>query len=74
MAIELSQHHLIDEQAALDLVDAIVSAVDLNRSPEVDRIRAALEALGLDGIFQAELRLSGVPSVCNGECWTEAVS
>jgi len=42
-----------------DLVDAIVEAVDIGRSVEVDRLRLALEPFGLVGAFDDELRLTG---------------
>lgn len=48
---------------AVDLVDAIVCAVDLGRSHEVERVRGALVPLGLDRVFVDELRLNGTWSV-----------
>jgi len=55
----------------VDLVDALVEAVDLNRWAEIDRLRAALEPLGLAAMFDAELRLNGIASgdewcICGG--------
>lgn len=58
-----------ETQVGLELVDSIVGAVDLNRSDEIDRLRQSLAAVGLDEAFAVELRLSGVPTVCDGECW-----
>jgi len=52
----------------LELVDAVAAAVDADRATEVDRVRAALEPLGLDEAFTFELRLSGVGSLTWGRC------
>ena len=54
-----------------ELVDAIVGAIDTNRSEEVERLQGALEPFGLGDAFTDEVRLSGVPSRCDGECWGE---
>jgi hypothetical protein len=51
--------HEMDDQ---ELVDAIVAAIDLDRSTEVDRVQIALGPFGLADMFSEELRLSGVPS------------
>jgi hypothetical protein len=59
-------------QIGQEIVDSIVGAVDLNRTAEIERPRLALEAIGLDALFQSELRLTGVPSICDGECWVDA--
>lgn len=58
----------VKSQVALELVDAIAQAVDLDRTSEVDRVRRALEPLGLGDTFNDELRLSGVPSLTWGRC------
>ena len=55
----------------VELVDALVEAVDLNRWAEIDRLRAALEPLGVAPMFDAELRLNGIASgdewcICGG--------
>ena len=71
MAATIPLTALDDVQASQEIVDSIVGAVDLNRSAEIERVRLALEAIGLDLAFQSELRLTGVPSVCDGECWAE---
>lgn len=60
--------------AGQELVDAIAAAVDVNRYEEVRQVTDALEFFGLDEDLADELRLSGVPSVCTGECWTEVPS
>jgi hypothetical protein len=52
----------IPDTAGQELVDAIVAAVDVDRSFEVDRLRLALESFDLDESFADELRLSGVSS------------
>ena len=55
-----------------ELVDAIVAAVDIDRSWEIDRLQEALEPFGAAGMFAAELRLSGTGSVgelCCCEEW-----
>jgi len=58
----------VSEPARCELVDAIVAAVDLDRSDEVIRLTSALGCLGLDEAFADELRLSGVPSATWGLC------
>ncbi len=62
------------DSEAVELVDAIVAAVDVDRTDEVNRVRAALQHLGLDQAFADEVRLSGLPSHCNGECWAEVAA
>ena len=52
----------IPDVAGQELVDAIVAAVDVDRSFEVDRLRLALESFNLDEPFTDELRLSGISS------------
>lgn len=54
--------HLTDPQL-VDLVDALVEAIDTNRLNETQRVRSALEPFGVTGLFDAELRLNGAPSV-----------
>ncbi len=56
----------------IELVDAIVEAIDANRSTEVDRVRSALEPFGGSLLFDAEIRLNGLTSphegcICGGE-------
>ena len=56
----------------LDLVDALVEAIDINRAHETQRVRSALEPFGATALFDAELRLNGAPSIdewciCGGE-------
>jgi len=58
--------------ALVDLVDALVAAVDAGRSQEIDQLRFALEPFGGAHLFDAELRLNATPSVpefciCGGE-------
>ena len=57
----------------VDLVDALVAAVDTARTWEVERVQAALTTLGAAAIFAEELRLNGVASdevcVCASEGW-----
>ena len=55
-----------------DLVDAIVAAVDINRTDEITQLAYALEPFGGTALFRAELRLNGTVSVndwcvCGGE-------
>jgi hypothetical protein len=57
-------------EAGQELVDAIVGAIDTDRTDEVRRVQDSLEPFGLDDAFADEIRLSGVPSRCDGECWT----
>ncbi|MEM9655861.1 MAG: hypothetical protein AAGA65_27495 [Actinomycetota bacterium] len=71
MAVAIRLTPLDDTYVRQEIVDSIVGAVDLNRSAEIERVRLALETIGLDVAFQSELRLTGVPSVCDGECWFE---
>lgn len=58
----------LSDVEALELVDAIVAAVDVDRADEVRRTRVALECLGLAGAFNDELRLAGVPSASWQRC------
>ncbi len=51
-----------------ELVDALVAAVDIDRTWEVDRVRMALEPFGAGGLFVDELRLNGAPSARSCEC------
>lgn len=67
--LESSSARVVD--AGQELVDSVVAAIDANRSEEVEQVRRALEPFGLAEAFTDELRLSGVGSVCNGECWGE---
>lgn len=69
--LEPSSHRADD--TAQELVDSIVAAVDLGRATEIEHVRRALEPLGLSEAFTSELRLSGVESVCHGDCLTHAV-
>ncbi|MEM9655650.1 MAG: hypothetical protein AAGA65_26425 [Actinomycetota bacterium] len=50
----------------VELVDALVVAVDLDRASEVDRVTRALEPFGASRLFTDELRLNGTPS---SESW-----
>ena len=64
-------NRLADPQL-VDLVDALVEAIDLNRHHETQRVRSALEPFGASELFDVEMRLNGVPSVdecciCGGE-------
>lgn len=68
--LESGSHYVV--RAGHELVDAIVAAVDVDRSDDVNRLVSALGFLGLDEAFVDEIRLNGVSSVCNGECWMEA--
>jgi hypothetical protein len=56
----------------IDLVDAIVAAVDIDRSDEVTQLRQALDPFGAVYLSDAELRLNGTASnehwCCFGEC------
>ncbi|MEM9654344.1 MAG: hypothetical protein AAGA65_19780 [Actinomycetota bacterium] len=58
--------------ALVDLVDALVAAVDTRRFREVDQLRFALEPFGGAALFDAELRLNGSAStdewcICGGK-------
>ncbi|MGH1488195.1 MAG: hypothetical protein ACRBK7_02185 [Acidimicrobiales bacterium] len=57
-----------DQLELVDLVDALVQAIDLDRTEEVDRIREALEPFGAVDMFNDELRLNGSPSSECGPC------
>lgn len=46
----------------VELVDALVVAIDLDRASEVDRVARALEPLGASRRFADELRLNGTSS------------
>ena len=43
----------------VDLVDALVEAVDTDRADAIDRVQAALQPFGASTLFAAELRLNG---------------
>jgi len=58
----------------VELIDAIAAAVDIDRPEEVERVRWALDFWGLGDAFSDEVRLSGVPSRCDGECWSEVAA
>ncbi|MGB5756846.1 MAG: hypothetical protein WBM50_08030 [Acidimicrobiales bacterium] len=58
----------LDPSDLVELVDAIVAAVDLDRADEINRVGAALDQLGLADSFADELRLSGVPSTTWQRC------
>ena len=65
---------LASERAVVELVDALVEAVDLGRCEAVERVRVALEPFGATGLFDAELRLNGAVSagewcLCGGMEW-----
>ncbi len=56
------------------LIDAIVAAIDIDRSWEIDKLRTALEPFGGSALLQAEIRLNGSPTIpewciCGGEAW-----
>ena len=62
------------DQDLLDLVDALVAAIDTDRSWELERVTSALEPFGGSALFTEELRLNGVAScqrcdLCSGEGW-----
>ncbi len=60
------------DQALVDLVDAVVAAVDIDRCDEINRLREALEPFGGAWLFDDELRLNGRSTeshwCCLGEC------
>lgn len=58
----------IQQGNLIELVDAIVQAVDTDRADQVRRLQAALEYLDLAETFSIELRLSGVPSATWQRC------
>ena len=56
----------------LELVDAIVEAIDVARDSAVDRVRSALEPFAGEALFDAEIRLNGAAAfhegcICGGE-------
>ena len=57
----------------IELVDALVAAVDIGRSWEIERLATALESFGASWLFADELRLNGTASpagcICDGEGW-----
>ncbi|MGB5758044.1 MAG: hypothetical protein WBM50_14090 [Acidimicrobiales bacterium] len=63
----------IDADVA-ELVDALVAAIDTDRTWEIERVRTTLEPFVAAGLFADELRLNGTPSArtcecCGGEGW-----
>lgn len=73
-ALQLDNGNRCTDSALVELIDALVEAVDLNRSWEVDRLRNALEPFGACVLFDSELRLRGTASpvegcICGGEVW-----
>ena len=52
----------IADPELLDLVDALVEAIDIKRLSEIDRVRLALEPFGAMELFDAELQHSGSSS------------
>lgn len=54
------------DAALVELIDAMVEAVDINRTAEIDRLRSALEPFGGNDLFITELRLSGTPTSYEG--------
>jgi hypothetical protein len=58
----------------VDLVDAVVAAVDTDRTWELERVAEALAPFGGTALFTEELRLNGLAScqtcgLCDGEGW-----
>ena len=51
----------------IDLVDALVAAVDASRTAEIDQLRIALEPFGGAYLLDSELRLNATASL-NEEC------
>lgn len=43
----------------VDLVDALVEAIDTDRADAVDRVQSALQPFGASTLFAAEMRLNG---------------
>jgi hypothetical protein len=60
---------VVVDVALVELIDALVEAVDADRADEIDRLRSALEPFGGCQLFDAELRLSARES-CG--CWEAA--
>ncbi|MGB5756538.1 MAG: hypothetical protein WBM50_06460 [Acidimicrobiales bacterium] len=64
---------MVVDRDLVDLVDALVAAVDTARSWEVERVHAALAPFGAAALFAEELRLNGTAScdecVCSAEGW-----
>ena len=58
----------VESSDLVELVDAIVEAVDTDRADQIHRVRAALEHFNLAETFTDELRLSGVPSATWQRC------
>ena len=69
----LERHYGLLAPELIELVDALVAAIDVGRAWEVERLSVALEPFGASGLFASELRLNGTPSpsgcICDGEGW-----
>ena len=55
------------DRRMVDLIDAVVLAIDTDRYAEVARVRSVLEPFDAAAMFDAELRLNGTPSTDSGE-------
>lgn len=61
----------IADPELVDLVDALVEAIDITRLSEINRVRSALEPFGATELFDAELRHNGTSNadefcICRG--------
>ena len=67
------EYRWVVDRDLVDLVDALVAAVDTARSWEIERLQTALASFGADNLFADELRLNGSASddtcVCTSEGW-----
>lgn len=52
----------LQDPTLIDLVDALVEAIDLDRTDAVNRLREALEPFAATGLLNDELRLNGIRS------------
>ena len=49
----------VTDPLVVELVDALVEAIDTDRDEAVERVRSALAPFGGSGLFSAEMRLNG---------------
>jgi len=71
--VTLTECRWVVDRDLVDLVDALVAAVDTARTWEVEQVQAAVAPFGGSGLFASELRLNGTASceqcVCSSEGW-----
>lgn len=63
----------IADRELVDLVDALVAAIDRSRTWEVEQVQSALAPFGASALFDYEFRLNGTASldgcICQAEGW-----